>query len=215
MPKSVSFGDQSMIGNAAVRDCVSGARLLREIFRRLKFIHRFDTDLPDDRHQHEIALELNTAVFNRLGSDEPRGHRPFIIDDSVAIEHVAISPCTVENRVAGAARRPPLFLVHSRIHVAVEAEATTGVGSRPCRNHIWTVRIEGDLARIKTLASHPIVDISGNRSLPPSGTVDVAEVERDFYELLSIDLSEHFLQVDVHVTFFASLIRTGGDAWRR
>ena len=98
MPKSVPSDDQRVVGDAAVRDRVAGARLLGEVGRRLELVDRLEPDLAHHRHQQQVALELDAAVLDGLGGEQPGRHRALAVAHAVADEHVALAPAGVEDR---------------------------------------------------------------------------------------------------------------------
>src|ERR1700733_262400 len=204
-PEVGALCHKRIIGDAAMGDGVARASLLRDVLRRLKFVDGFDADLADDGHQHKIALELYAAVLDRFCRKQPGGHRPLVVDDSIAYQHVVFTPGAVKDRVAGVSRRPPLLVVDGGIHVTVETEAAAVAGAWKRRQYVGAIRIQTDLPRIEALAVKPVLHIVGDRSLASGRAIDIAEVERDLDEFVPINPGEDALQINIHRRAFASL----------
>jgi hypothetical protein len=69
----------------------------------LEFVDRLDSDFADNRHEHQVALELGAAVLDCFGGEQPGGHGPFVIDDAVPQQQVAVAPAVW--KTGSAARR--------------------------------------------------------------------------------------------------------------
>jgi hypothetical protein len=177
-----------------VGDGEARARLLGEVLRGLELVHGLEADLTDHGHQHEVALEGDAGVADRLGGEEPGGHRALVVADAVTHEHVALTPRRMEDRVGRAPRRPPLVPMDGRVHVAVEDEALAVTGARERADHVRAIGQERDLLRREALAGEPVVHVRADRSLAPRWAVDVSEVESDLDQLVDVDTVEDSLR---------------------
>jgi hypothetical protein len=93
--------------------------------------------------------------------------------------------------------------MNCRIHMAVEAKAAPVARSRQRCNDVGTIREEPDFAGVKALASQPIMNVLGHRTLAARWTVDIGEIESNFHQLIGIDVVQHGLGIYRHRRSFA------------